>query len=253
MVAALAVTGLPAVVVNPRRVRDFAKATGQLAKTDELDADLLTLFADRVRPTPRPLPDAIVQQLDVLMTRLRQLLDMLTAERNRLAHAVGPIRRSLVDHIRWRERRVAAVDRDLDDTIARSPVWRAKEDLLRSVPGVGPVVSRTLPADVPELGHLHRKQIAAMVGVAPLARDSGTLRGKRIVWGGRAPVRAVLYMGTLVATRRNPVIRAFYGRLVTAGKPKKVALIACMRKLLTILNAMMRTSTTWQQNAEATA
>ena len=253
MVAALAVAGLPAVVVNPRQVRDFAKATGQLAKTDDLDADLLALFADRVRPTPRSLPDAVVQQLDALMTRRRQLLDMLTAERNRLEHAVGPIRRSLVDHIRWLERRVAAVDRDLDDTIARSPVWRAKEDLLRSVPGVGPVVSRTLLADVPELGHLNRKQIAALVGVAPLARDSGTLRGKRIVWGGRAPVRAVLYMGALVATRRNPVIRAFYRRLLAAGKPKKVALIACMRKLLTILNAMMRTSTTWQHNAEATA
>lgn len=253
VVAALAAAGLPAVVVNPRQVRDFAKATGQLAKTDDLDADLLALFGDRVRPTPRPLPDAIVQQLDALMTRRRQLLDMLTAERNRLEHAVGPIRRSLVDHVRWLERRVAAVDRDLDDTIARSPVWRAKEDLLRSVPGVGPVVSRTLLADVPELGHLNRKQIAALVGVAPLARDSGTLRGKRIVWGGRAPVRAVLYMGALVATRRNLVIRAFYRRLLAAGKPKKVALIACMRKLLTILNAMMRTSTTWQQNAEATA
>jgi transposase len=253
VVAALAVAGLPTVVANPRQVRDFAKATGQLAKTDDLDADLLALFADRVRPTPRPLPDAVVQQLDALMTRRRQLLDMLTAERNRLEHAVGPIRRSVVDHIRWLERRVAAVDRDLDDTIARSPVWRAKEDLLRSMPGVGPVVSRTLLADVPELGHLNRKQIAALIGVAPLARDSGTRRGKRMVWGGRAPVRAVLYMGALVATRRNPVIRAFYRRLLAAGKPKKVALIACMRKLLTILNAMMRTSTTWQQNAEATA
>jgi transposase len=253
VVAALAAAGLPIVVANPRQVRDFAKATGQLAKTDDLDADLLALFADRVRPTPRPLPDAVVQQLDALMTRRRQLLDMLTAERNRLEHAVGPIRRSLVDHIRWLERRVAAVDRDLDDTIARSPVWRAKEDLLRSVPGVGPVVSRTLLADVPELGHLNRKQIAALVGVAPLARDSGTLRGKRIVWGGRAPVRAVLYMGALVATRRNLVIRAFYRRLLAAGKPKKLALTACMRKLLTILNAMLRTNTTWQQSPEATA
>lgn len=249
MVAALAAAGLPIVVANPRQVRDFAKATGQLAKTDDLDADLLALFADRVRPTPRPLPDAVVQQLDALMTRRRQLLDMLTAERNRLEHAGGPIRRSLMEHIRWLERRVAAVDRDLDDTIARSPVWRAKEDLLRSVPGVGPVVSRTLLATVPELGHLNRKQIAALVGVAPLARDSGTLRGKRIVWGGRAPVRAVLYMGTLVATRRNPVIRAFYCRLLAAGKAKKLALTACMRKLLTILNALMRTNTTWQQNS----
>ena len=249
VVAALAAASLPIVVANPRQVRDFAKATGQLAKTDDLDADLLALFAERVRPMPRPLPDAVVQQLDALMTRRRQLLDMLTAERNRLEHAGGPIRRGLMEHIRWLERRVAAVDRDLDDTIARSPVWRAKEDLLRSVPGVGPVVSRTLLANVPELGHLNRKQIAALVGVAPLARDSGTLRGKRIVWGGRAPVRAVLYMGTLVATRRNPVIRAFYRRLLAAGKAKKLALTACMRKLLTILNAMMRTNTTWQQSS----
>jgi transposase len=249
VVAALAAASLPIVVANPRQVRDFAKAIGQLAKADDLDADLLALFADRVRPTPRPLPDAVVQQLDALMTRRRQLLDMLTAERNWLEHAGGPIRRSLMEHIRWLERRVAAVDRDLDDTIARSPVWRAKEDLLRSVPGVGPVVSRTLLANVAELGHLNRKQIAALVGVAPLARDSGTLRGKRIVWGGRAPVRAVLYMGTLVATRRNPVIRAFYRRLLAAGKAKKLALTACMRKLLTILNAMMRTNTTWQQSS----
>ncbi len=184
------------------------------------------------------------------MTRRRKLLDMVTAERNRLEHASLAIRRNITDHLRWLERRVAAVDRDLDDTIQRSPVWRAKENLLRTVPGIGPVVSRTLLADLPKLGRLNRKQIAALVGVAPLARDSGTLRGKRTVWGGRAPVRAVLDMGALVATRRNPVLRAFYCRLVEAGKPKKVALIACMRKLLTILNAMMRTNTTWRQNGQ---
>lgn len=247
LVAALAAAGLPLVVANPRQVRDFAKATGQLAKTDRLDAHILALFAERVQPTPRPLPEPVVQQLAALMTRRRQLLDMLTAERNRLEHAGAPIRRSLADHIRWLERRVADVDRDLDHTIEHSPVWRAKENLLRSVPGVGPVVSRTLLAGLPELGHLNRKQIAALVGVAPLARDSGTLKGKRVVWGGRAPVRAVLYMGALVAARRNAVIRAFYRRLIAAGKPKKVALIACMRKLLTILNAMTRTNTTWQQ------
>ncbi|MCA1563827.1 MAG: IS110 family transposase, partial [Acidobacteria bacterium] len=209
LVAALAAAGLPLVVANPRQVRDFAKATGQLAKTDRLDADILALFADRVRPTPRPLAEPVLQELDALMTRRRQLLDMLTAERNRLEHAAAPIRRSLADHIRWLERRVAAVDRDLDRTIERSPVWRAKENLLRTVPGVGPVVSRTLLADVPELGRLNRKQIAASVGVAPLACDSGTRRGKRVVWGGRAPVRAALYMGALVATKRNVVIRAF--------------------------------------------
>ena len=246
-VAALAAAGLPVVVANPRQVRDFAKATGQLAKTDRLDAHLLALFAERVHPTPRPLPDAALQQLEALMTRRRQLLDMLTVESNRLEHAAAPIRREITRHIRWLERRVAAVDRDLDNTIQKSPVWRAKENLLRTVPGIGPGVSRTRLADLPELGRLNRKQIAALVVVAPLARDSGTRRGTRVVWGGRAPVRAVLYMGALVATRRNSVIRVFYLRLVAAGKPKKVALIACMRKLLTILNAMMRTNTTWRQ------
>jgi len=250
LVAALVAVALPVVVANPRQVRDFAKATGQLAKTDQLDAQLIALFAEQVHPDPRPLPDAVLQQLEALITRRRQLLDMLTAEGNRLEHAAAPIRREIPRHLRWLERRIAAVDRDLDDTIQKSPAWRAKENLLRTVPGIGPVVSRTLLADLPELGRLNRKQIAALVGVAPLARDSGTLRGKRVVWGGRAPVRAVLYMGALVATRRNPALRAFYRRLLDAGKPKKVALIACMRKLLTILNAMMRTSTMWREIAQ---
>ena len=180
------------------------------------------------------------------MTRRRQWLDMLTAERNRLEHAAAPIRREIIRHIRWRERRIGAADHDLDDTIQKSPVWQAKEHLLRTVPGIGPVVSRTRLADLPELGRLNRTQIAALVGVAPLARDSGTFRGTRRVWGGRAPVRAVLYMGALVAARRNVVIRACYLRLIAAGTPKKVALVACMRTLLTILNAMTRTHTTWQ-------
>ena len=250
LVAALATAGLPVVVANPRQVRDFAKATGQLAKTDRLDAHILALFAERVQPMPRPLPDTALQHLEALITRRRQLLDMLTAERNRLEHAAAPIRRNITQHIRWLERRVADVDRDLDDTIQGSPVWRAKENLLRTVPGIGPIVSRTLLADLPELGQLNRKQIAALVGVAPLARDSGTRKGKRLVWGGRAPVRAVLYMGALVASRRNPVIRVFYLRLIAAGKPKKLALTACMRKLLTILNAMMRTNTPWRLNAQ---
>jgi transposase len=221
--------------------------TGQLAKTDRLDAQLLALFAERVQPAPRPVPDAALQQLAALSTRRRQLLDMLTAERNRLEHAAAPVRREITRHIHWLERRVTAVDRDLEDTLQKSPIWRAKENLLRSAPGVGPVVSRTLLTDLPELGQLTRKEIAALVGVAPLARDSGTLRGKRVIWGGRAPVRAVLYMGALVAAHRNPVIRAFYRRLLALGKPKKVALVACMRKLLTILNAMMRTNTRWQE------
>jgi len=177
------------------------------------------------------------------MTRRRQLLDMVTAERHRLEHASASIRRTITAHLRWLERRVAAVDRDRDDTITWSPVWRANEHLLRTVPGLGPVVSRTLLADLPELGRLHRKPIAALVGVAPLARDRGSLRGKRTVWGGRAPVRAVLDMGTLVATRRHTVSKAFSLRLIAAGTPTKVALTACMRTLLTILNAMMRTNT----------
>lgn len=250
-VASLAAVGLPVVVANPRQVRDFAKATGQLAKTDRVDAFILALFAERVRPPVRPLPDEQTRILNALLTRRRQLLEMLTAEKNRFAHAQDPVRRDIANHIRWLERRVADVDKDLDQTIQQSPVWRAKENLLRSVPGVGPVVSRTLMADLPELGALDRKKIAALVGVAPLARDSGTMRGRRMVWGGRAPVRAVLYMGTLVATKHNPVIRDFYNRLVAAGKPKKVALTACMRKLLTILNAMARSNTRWNEVRDA--
>jgi transposase len=244
-VAALAAARLPLVVANPRQVRDFARATGQLAKTDRIDADILALFAERVRPAPRALPDGAAQALDALLTRRRQVLEMLIAERNRLEHAVPAVRRGITQHIRWLERQLADVDRDLDDTIQASPVWRAKENLLRSAPGVGPILSRTLIGELPELGTLPRKQIAALVGVAPLARDSGTLKHKRLVWGGRAPVRAALFMAALVGTRCNPVLRAFYRRLLAAGKPKKVALTACMRKLLTILNAMMRTNTAW--------
>jgi transposase len=250
-VASLAAAGLPVVVANPRQVRDFAKATGQLAKTDRVDAFILALFAERIRPPVRPLPDEQTRILNALLTRRRQLLEMLTAEKNRFAHAQDPVRRDIAQHVRWLERRVADVDKDLDQTIQQSPVWRAKENLLRSVPGVGPVVSRTLMAYLPELGGLDRKKIAALVGVAPLARDSGTMRGKRKVWGGRAPVRAVLYMGTLVATKHNPAIRDFYARLVAAGKPKKVALTACMRKLLTILNAMVRSNTRWNEVRDA--
>ena len=246
-VAALAAVRLPVVVVNPRQVRDFARATGQLAKTDRIDADTLALFAERVRPTPRPLADEAAVALDALLTRRRQVVGMLVAERHRLEHARAPVRRGLRTHIRWLERQRRAVDRALDATIQQSPVWRAKEELLRSVPGVGPIVSRTLLGELPELGQLNRRRIAALAGVAPLARDSGTLRGRRVVWGGRGPVRTALYMSALVATRRNPLIRAFYLRLVSAGKPKKVALVACMRKLLTILNVMMRTQTAWRE------
>ena len=245
VVAALAAAGVPVVVANPRQVRDFGRATGQLAKTDRIDAQLLALFAERVRPTPRALTDEFTQALQALLTRRRQLLEMLIAERNRLEHAPRPVQRGITQHIRWLEKQLARVDNDLDDTIESSPVWRAKDDLLQSVPGVGPRMSRTLLGDLPELGTLTRKQIAALVGVAPHARDSGTLRGRRTVWGGRATVRSALYMSALVASRFNPVIRTFYQRLRTAGKPPKVALTACMRKLLIILNAMARTNTHW--------
>jgi transposase len=245
VVAALATAGLPVVVANPRQVRDFARATGQLAKTDAIDAQVLALFAERVRPTPRPLPDEAAQALDALLTRRRQLVEMLVAERNRLLIARPAVRRNLQQHIRFLERRLREADDDLHTAVKASPLWRVKDDLLQSVPGVGRVVSLTLLAELPELGRLSSKEIAALVGVAPLARDSGTLRGKRLVYGGRAPVRAALYMAALVASKCNPVIRAFYLRLRAAGKPAKVALTACMRKLLVILNAMARSGTPW--------
>jgi transposase len=244
--SALAAAGLPVVVVNPRQVRDFAKATGRLAKTDAIDAQVLAQFADAVRPALRPLPDASTQALAALMTRRRQILDMLTAETNRLESASRRIRREIQTHIRWLERQVAKLDEELSQTIRSSPVWRAKDDLLQSMPGVGPVLATTLLASVPELGTLNRRQVAALVGVAPLNRESGTWRGKRTVWGGRAPVRAVLYMGALVAARHNPVLKAFYQRLRQAGKAPKVALTACMRKLLTMLNAMLKHHTPWR-------
>jgi transposase len=230
-------------------VRDFAKATGQLAKTDRIDADILALFAERVRPAVRVLPDAEAQELDALLARRRQLLEMLQAEKNRLGQVFGkgkrPVKKSLKTHISFLERELRMADTDLGDMIRKSPAWRERDDLLQSVPGVGRVLSFTLLADLPELGRLSRREIAKLVGIAPLSRDSGTLRGRRFVQGGRASVRAVLYMGALVATKCNPVIRAFYQRLIAAGKPKKLALVACMRKLLTILNTMARTGERW--------
>lgn len=244
-VLALAAAGLPVVVVNPRQVRDFARSTGQLAKTDRLDAAMLALFAERVQPAPRPLTDEATAELAELITRRQQLLAMLTMEKNRLPQVRTRVRRDVQAHITWLERRVAETDDDLRQAIEASPVWRVQEQLLQSVPGIGPVVSRTLLALLPELGRLNRKEIAALVGVAPLARDSGTWRGRRVIWGGRAAVRRVLYMAALVASRRNPVLKALYTRLVAAGKAKKVALVACMRKLLTILNAILHTGTPW--------
>jgi transposase len=245
LTGALAAAGIPVVVVNPRQVRDFAKATGKLAKTDALDAQMLARFADVMRPEPRPLPDAETRALAALLSRRRQLVEMLTAERNRLMSVHTPVRKSLRTHIAWLERAIQQTDTALTEAIRQSPVWREKEELLQSTPGVGPVVTTTLLATLPELGTVTGKQLSALVGVAPFNRDSGMLRGTRTVWGGRAQVRAVLYMGALVATRFNPVIRAFYQRLCAAGKAKKVALTACMRKLLTILNAMMKHRTRW--------
>ncbi len=245
LVAALAAEELAVVVVNPRQVRDFAKATGRLAKTDALDAAALAHFAEAVRPPVRPLRDAETQVLNSLASRRHQVVAMLTSEKNRLGSATVAVRPRIEAHIAWLERELKDLDRDLRQTIRQSPVWREKDDLLRTVPGVGEQLSLALLAYLPELGTLDRRQIAALVGVAPFNRDSGTLRGKRTVWGGRAKVRATLYMGALVASRYNPVISAFYKRLLAAGKPKKLALTACMRKLLVILNSMLKHRSRW--------
>ena len=247
LVAALATEEVPVVVVNPRQVRDFARATGKLAKTDLLDAAVLAHFAEAVRPPVRPLRDAETQVLNSLAARRRQVMTMLVSEKNRLsAAATIAVRPRIEAHIAWLEQELDDLDEDLRRTLRKSPVWREKDDLLRTVPGVGEQLSLTLLAYLPELGTLDRRQIAALVGVAPFSRDSGTLRGKRTVWGGRARVRAVLYMGALVASRYNPVIRDFYQRLLAAGKPKKLALTACMRKLLVILNSMLKRRSPWR-------
>jgi transposase len=253
VVAALAAAGLPVVVTNPRQTRDFAKATGQLAKTDALDARALAHFADAVRPTPRPVPDAQTAALRALLTRRRQLVAMRTAESNRLSTAPAAVQADIAAHLAWLDQRLATLDNDLDTTLRASPVWRERETLYRSVPGIGPVSARTLLLDLPELGTLSRQRIAALAGVAPFNCDSGTMRGHRTIWGGRAPLRATLYMATLVAVRHNPVLKAFYDRLLVAGKAKKVALTACIRKLLTILNAMVKHQTPWQPREVASA
>lgn len=254
LVGYLAQAQLPVVVVNPRQVRDFAKALGRLAKTDTLDAEVLARFGEATKPQPRPLPGTQAQELQGLLARRRQLVEMITAEKNRLGTAVERVRPQVQEHIEWLQRQLEQLNQDLGTTLRASPVWRAKEKLLSSVPGVGPVLCSTLLGQLPELGSLDRRQISALVGVAPFNRDSGTLRGRRTVWGGRSAVRAALYMAALVASRYNPVIRAFYQRLLEAGKPKKVALTAGMRKLLTILNAMVKHNRSWnpdfsQQNS----
>lgn len=245
-VAALAAAHLPVVVVNPRQVRDFARATGRLAKTDQLDAQVLAHFAEAVHPEPRPLPDEATQHLAALLERRSQLVAMLTAEKNRRQQALGSVRPLIEAHIGWLEHALEQLNQDLDQLLQASPLWRARDALLRSVPGVGPILSFTLLADLPELGTLSHKQLAALVGVAPLNRDSGFSRGKRLIWGGRSRVRSALYMSSLSAVRYNPVLRAFWTRLREQGKPRKVALVACMHKLLTILNAMLKHQTSWQ-------
>jgi transposase len=252
VVAELSTAGLPVAVVNPRQARDFAKATGRLAKTDPIDANVLAHFAEAIRPEVRELKDEETQLLTALMSRRRQIVDMLTAEKNRLIMAPKGIRKEIKKHIEWLEARVELMNRQISDAIGKNPEWREKDSILRSTPGVGPVLSVSLLAGVPELGKLNRQRLAALVGVAPLNSDSGLFRGTRKVWGGRAQVRAVLYMATVSASRANSVIRAFYQRLIAAGKKPKVALTACMRKLLSILNTMIKNGTRWQEK-EATA
>ena len=245
--AALCAAGLPLAVVNPRQVRDFARATGRLAKTDALDAAAIAHFAEAVHPEPRPVPDEQARALGELVTRRRQIVEMMTAERNRRQRLTSRRMVKSVDRLlKALQRELSDLETDLDDTIRKTPAWRQAEDLLKTVPGIGDVTARTLIADLPELGTFSRRRIAALVGVAPFNRDSGTMRGRRTVWGGRASVRATLYMAALVASRHNPVLKTFYHRLIDAGKPKKLALTALMQKLLTILNAILRDRKPWK-------
>lgn len=245
--AAIGGAGLPLAVVNPRQIRDFARATGRLAKTDRLDAEAIALFAERVRPEPRPVAGAEAQALAELVARRRQIVEMIGMEQNRRrqARALG-VARTIAATLRVLEAQLAALDRDIDGAVRASPVWREADDLLRSVPGIGPVASRTLIAGMPELGRLGRREAAALIGVAPLNRDSGQMRGHRAVAGGRAAVRNVLFMATLSAIRWNPVLKAHYAQLTARGRPKMVAVVACMRRLLAILNAILRTGQPWR-------
>ena len=246
VVADLYADGLPVAVVNPTRVRNFARSTGQLAKTDKLDAKVIAQFAQAVRPKVRSLRTADEAHLNALVTRRRQVITMLTAEKNRKTTTHRTLQENVQQHIEWLQTELKALESEIEQCIQQCPAWKEKEVLLLSVPGVGPVTASTLLAELPELGTRNRQQIAALVGVAPLNHDSGKKRGKRRVFGGRASVRRTLYMATLVATKFNPVIRAFYERLLARGKEKKVALTACMRKLLVILNAMIRDNHAWR-------
>jgi transposase len=245
LVSELVNESLPAVVVNPRQVRDFAKATGRLAKTDSIDADVIAYFGEAIRPNPRPIKDQEARELDAVLARRRQIVDMLTMEKNRLKSSTKHILNDLETHIKWLKRRLQNIDDELQKLIKQSDVWRENDRILQSVPGVGPVLSLALLAGMTELGKLNRKEIAALAGLAPFNRDSGRFKGTRAIWGGRAHVRSVLYMSVLSAARYNPVIRDFHQRLLASGKKPKVALTACMRKLLTILNVMVKNQTTW--------
>jgi transposase len=245
--AVLAAAGIPLAIVNARQVRDFARATGRLAKTDSIDATVLARFAEMVKPEVRALPSEELQEFGELVARRRQLVEMKVSEQNRLSIAHGRMRKGIRTHIEWLERQIRIIESHLDDRIRKSPIWREKDNLLQSVPGVGPTIARALLADLPELGTLTRRQIAALAGLAPFNRDSGTMRGRRCIWGGRNAVRAALYMPTVTATRCNPILRAHYLHLASSGKPPKVALTACMLKLLTILNAILRDGRPWQE------
>jgi len=247
----LARAGMPVFVVNPRQARDFAKAIGLLAKTDQIDAFALARFAEAVKPAPRALKSDELHQLEEILTRRRQLVEMVTAENNRKTRASAKMAKAIDEHVDWLQRRIKGADTDLNDAIKRSPVWQAKSDLLKTIPGVGQVTVNTLLAELPELGELNRREICALVGVCPFNQDSGGSRGKRRIWGGRASVRSALYMAALVATRHNSVIKAFYQKLLATGKVKKVALVACMRKLLTTMNAMVQNNTPWAAPAES--
>jgi transposase len=244
---ALAAAGLPLVVVNPRQIRDFARATGRLAKTDRLDAEAIARFAEAVQPAPRLLPSTAARALGELVARRRQLVEMITSEGQRRRQArEARLQRRIDAHLSWLQKELSVLETDLDDAVRGTPAWRAAEDLLASVPGIGKTSARTLIAELPELGRLDRRKVAALVGVAPINRDSGTFRGRRMVMGGRARVRTALYMPTLTAIRHNPALQAFYRRLIGRGRPAKVAITACMRKLLVILNAILRDQTPWQ-------
>lgn len=243
---ALSAAGLPVVIVNPRQVRDFAKSKGVLAKTDRLDAKVLAEFGEAVKPEIRPMTDEATKELESLISRRRQIVEMIVAEKNRLLMATRTVQKDLYEHIAWLEKRLKGMDDELKRLVQASPVWREKENLLRSVPGIGAVTACSILAELPELGTLNRRKIAKLVGVAPLNRDSGKMRGARSVWGGRPKLRSALYMAALVATRHNPAIQEFYKRLRAAGKKPKVALTACIRKLLTILNSMIRSGRTWE-------